>query len=275
MNQRQAARSLSVSPPSRPPNLPPGAGLWSLAALPLFFFLALPILALLLSANPMQLWANLSQVRVLQAIRTSLLTTAVSLAAALLFGTPAAYLLSQRRLRLLDVLVDLPTVLPPSVAGVALLLAFGRRGLLGSWLELAGVQIAFTPLAVVLAQLFVSAPFYVRSAQLGFGAVETEIQQAAQLDGASRWQVFQYVLLPLARPALVSGALLCWARALGEFGATILFAGNLPGRTQTMATAIYLGFETDLDLAITLSVLLLSLSLVVLLGVKALAPPAE
>jgi molybdate transport system permease protein len=255
----------------------PGS-LWQVAALPMLVFLALPILALLAAAQPMQLLQNLQNPLALMAMRTSLVTTTLSLAATLLFGTPVAYLLARRRFRLqrwIDALVDLPTVLPPSVAGVALLLALGRRGLLGEWLHLAGVQIAFSPAAVVLAQLFVSAPFYMRSAQLGFAAVEIELQQAAQLDGASRWQVFRHISLPLARPALVSGALLSWARALGEFGATILFAGNLPGRTQTMATAIYLGFESDLNLAITLSVLLLSLSLVVLLAVKALAGREE
>jgi molybdate transport system permease protein len=169
---------------------------------------------------------------------------------------------------LLDTLIDLPTVLPPSVAGVALLLTFGRGGLLGGWLEGIGLQIAFTQVAVVMAQVFIAAPFYVRAATLGFAGVDVEIEEAAQLDGANRWQLFHQVVLPLARTALLSGSMLSWARALGEFGATILFAGNYPGRTQTMPTAIYLGFEVDVQIAVTLSVILVLVSLVLLLLVK-------
>jgi molybdate transport system permease protein len=171
-------------------------------------------------------------------------------------------------------LVDLPTLLPPSVAGVALLITFGRRGPLGDMLESAGIQVVFTPLAVVLAQVFIAAPFYVRAAALGFSSVDVEIEQAAQLDGANPWQTFRYIILPLSQGALLSGATTSWARALGEFGATILFAGNLPGRTQTMPTAIYLGFETNLDTALTLSVILVILSLAALFVVKVvLLPP--
>jgi molybdate transport system permease protein len=172
-----------------------------------------------------------------------------------------------------DALVDLPTVLPPAVAGIALLVTFGRRGLLGGVLELGGVAIPFTQAAVVLAQVFVSAPFFIKSAAIGFGEVPSDLKQAAGLDGANTWQVFRFVTAPLARTALVTGAALSWARALGEFGATIIFAGNFPGRTQTMPLAIYIGFELDFNLALTLAVILIGLSLVTLLLVKWLLHP--
>ena len=142
-------------------------------------------------------------------------------------------------------------------------------------LESLGVQVAFTQLAVVLAQVFISAPFFVRTATLGFAGIEDEIGQAAQLDGAGSWQTFRFIVLPLTRIALISGALLAWARALGEFGATIIFAGNFPGRTQTMPTAIYLGFEVDIGMAVTLSAILLVISFIAILVVKTLASSRE
>ncbi|MCB0164190.1 MAG: ABC transporter permease subunit, partial [Anaerolineae bacterium] len=152
----------------------------------------------------------------------------------------------------------------------ALLMAFGRRGLVGEWLEVGGLHIAFTQVAVVLAQTFIAAPFYVKAAMLGFAGVDRDLEQAAALDGAGGWQAFRFVTLPLAWTALLSGAVMTWARALGEFGATIIFAGNYPGRTQTMPLAIYIGFELDLDIALTLSVILVGCSFVVLLVVKGL-----
>jgi molybdate transport system permease protein len=135
-------------------------------------------------------------------------------------------------------------------------------------LEALGVQIVFTPLAVILAQIFIAAPFYIKSARLGFAGIDLELQQAADLDGANRWQIFRYVVLPLSWAALISGALMTWARALGEFGATIIFAGNYPGRTQTMPLAIYIGFELDLNIALTLSVILMSISFLALFIIK-------
>src|SRR4029453_6400260 len=171
----------------------------------------------------------------------------------------------------LDTLVDLPMVLPPSVAGIALLLAFGRMGLAGAWLQNTfGVSLAFTPTAVVLAQTFVASPFYIKAAAIALGGVEMDLKQAAALDGASSLQTSRYVTVPLAWTGLVSGAVMSWARALGEFGATILFAGNLPGVTQTMPLAIYLGFESNLDIAITLSVILMVCAFVALLLAKLL-----
>jgi molybdate transport system permease protein len=167
-------------------------------------------------------------------------------------------------------LLDLPMVLPPAVAGIALLVAFGRRGLVGAYLNELGITLAFTQTAVVLAQLFVAAPFYIKAAIAGFGAVDQDLEQAAALDGASGWGIFRYITVPLAWPTLFSGAVMTWARALGEFGATIIFAGNFPGRTQTMPLAIYIGFELDLNVALTLAVILLAISFGVLFIVKGL-----
>jgi molybdate transport system permease protein len=246
---------------------------WRITALPLILLFLIPIVMLFTRISPEALWENLSSETVRQAIGISLRSTLASLGLILLLGTPLAYLMGRHQFRYkkaLDTLIDLPTVLPPSVAGLALLMTLGRRGIIGGWLDDLGLPVAFTLGAVVIAQIFVAAPFYVRAAALGFSAVDTEIEQAAQLDGASRWQIFRYVLLPLSRFALVSGAMMSWARALGEFGATIIFAGNLPGRTQTMPTAIYLGFERDLESALTISAILIVISFLSLLLIKIL-----
>jgi len=245
--------------------------IWHLLALPLVFFFLVPVCMLFLHSSPASMLASLITPTVLSAIRVSLLTTLVSLCGIILLGTPLAYLLGRHTFpgkRFLDILVDLPTLLPPSVAGVALLITFGRRGFIGAWLEAHGIQVVFTPLAVVLAQIFIAAPFYVRAAALGFSAVDPEIEQAGELDGANPWQIFRYLILPLSRQALLSGATTSWARALGEFGATLLFAGNFPGLTQTMPTAIYLGFEQNLDTALTLSAILVLISLTALFIVR-------
>lgn len=242
-----------------------------LASLPMLLFLALPILALLLRVNFPAIGTHLLDPTVQQAIRLSAVTSFTTLALTLLLGTPIAYWLGRNRFRghaAIDTLIDLPMVLPPSVAGIALLMAFGRRGLIGSGLNEMGLSLAFTQAAVVLAQLFVSAPFYIKAAAGAFGAVDRDLEQAAGLDGANWWRVFRYVTLPLASSALLGGAMMSWARALGEFGATIIFAGNFPGRTQTMPLAIYIGFELNLNVALTLSAILLAISFAVLLLVK-------
>ncbi len=245
---------------------------WLLCAtLPLILFLLLPLLALILRLMPVALLENLTSTVVQQAIRLSLFTSFLSTGLTLLMGTPVAYLLARRRFRgraLLETLIDLPMVLPPAVAGVALLLTFGRRGLVGTYLATLGIELPFTPAAVVLAQSFVAAPFYVKAAVTGFAGVELETEQAAALDGANSWQVLRFVTIPLAWSGLLGGLVMTWARALGEFGATIIFAGNFPGRTQTMPLAIYLGFELDLEVALTLSILLLLISFGVLFIVK-------
>ncbi len=240
-------------------------------ALPYLAFLALPLAAILLRTAPGRVWANLGQAEVYQAIALSLSTSTLAAGVTILLGTPVAYLMARRQFRLkraLDTVIDLPTVLPPAVAGVALLMAFGRRGIVGNLLEDWGLHIAFTQSAVVIAQTFIAAPLYIKSAIVGFANVEPELEQAAALDGASGWGVFRHVTLPLSWRALLSGAVLTWARALGEFGATIIFAGNFPGRTQTMPLAIYLGFELDLNVALTLSVILIGLSFLALLMIK-------
>jgi molybdate transport system permease protein len=244
---------------------------WQLLSLPFLLFIALPIVSIFLRTSLPDLLTNLNQTQVVKAVNLSLLTSVMSTAVAWVAGTPVAYLLSQRRFRfhrLLDTLIDLPTVLPPAVAGVALLMAFGRRGLFGAWLEMLGIQIPFTVIAVVMAQTFLAAPLYVKAAAIGFSAIDPELKQAAALDGANRWQIFRHITLPLSWTALLSGSVMTWARALGEFGATIIFAGNFPGRTQTMPLAIYVGFEIDMNVALTLAIILISFSFLTLVIVK-------
>lgn len=267
----------AILPDSSTPDVKPGKRstgrltLW--LSIPFLLFISLPLLALLLNASPNHLLENLAQPQVLQAISLSLVTTLCATLLTILFGTPLAYTLARRNFRLhrlVDTLVELPTVLPPAVAGIALLLTFGRRGILGNFLDEIGLGVAFTPIAVVIAQIFIAAPLYIKSASLGFASIDIELIQAAGLDGANRWQIFRYVILPLSWTAMLSGSVLTWARALGEFGATIIFAGNFPGRTQTMPLAIYIGFELDLNIALTLSVILVSFSFLALILVKVL-----
>jgi molybdate transport system permease protein len=246
---------------------------WRITALPLVLLFLIPIVMLLVRTSPETLLENISQKAVIQAIGLSLRTTLFSLGLILILGTPLAYLMGRHTFRYkkaLDTLIDLPTVLPPSVAGVALLMTLGRRGLIGGWLDGLGIELAFSTAAVAIAQMFVAAPFYVRAASIGFAGIDAEIEEAAQLDGANRWQMLRDVILPLSRYSLLSGGMMSWARALGEFGATIIFAGNFPGRTQTMPLAIYIGFEKDLNSALTLSVILVGVSFVSLLLIKIL-----
>jgi molybdate transport system permease protein len=248
---------------------------WWITALPLFLLITVPMLMLFTRISLPELVANIGLKTVIQAIGVSFKTTLISAGLIFLLGTPLAYLMGRHQFRYkkaLDALIDLPLVLPPSVAGLALLITLGRRGLIGGWLGDLGIEIAFTQVAVVLAQIFIAAPFYVRSASLGFAAVDGEIEQAARMDGATRLQIFRFIILPLSRLAILSGMMMSWARALGEFGATMIFAGNFPGRTQTMPTAIYLGFERDLESALTLSVILVVISFISLLVIKAVVP---
>jgi molybdate transport system permease protein len=240
-------------------------------AIPFMLFILLPILQLFFKIEPEQFFASLMSEGVLDAIYLSLRTTLITVVMTILFGTPVAYLLHHPKLKMArwaDALVDLPTVLPPAVAGLALLMVFGRMGWIGKYLNLLGIQIPFTSTAVVMAQMFIAAPYYIRSTTMGFSNVSCEIKRAAALDGASRWQIFRYIMVPMSWIAIINGCILTWARALGEFGATILFAGNLTGKTQTMPLAIYLGFEVNMQSAITLSVILIVVSLVVLVIAK-------
>jgi len=246
-------------------------GTWWLLSAPLLLFLLLPILALLFYSSPAALVENLGKPVVRQAISLSLRTSTWATLAAILLGTPVAYLIARGRFRgkvLLDNLIDLPIVLPPAVSGIALLLVFGRRGWVGTWLDGFGIQITYSAAAVVIAQTFIAVSLYIRAAAIGFAAVESELEDAAAIDGANQRQIFLRMTLPLSRRALMTGVALAWARALGEFGATIIFAGNFPGRTQTMPLAIYLGFELDLGIAVTLSVILVTLSFLILFFVR-------
>jgi molybdate transport system permease protein len=189
------------------------------------------------------------------------------MAVVVVLGTPFAYLLARSEslwARVVDSLVELPLILPPVVAGVAMLMAFGRNGLIGPPLESVGITIPFTTMAVVFAQIFVASPFFIRSAKLGFQAVPKDYEDIAQTLGVSPWRTFFRVTLPLASPAMLTGLGLAWARALSEFGATMMFAGNLTGETQTMPLAIMSAMETSLDGALALSVMLLAGSIVVL-----------
>jgi len=237
-------------------------------------FLALPVVALITHALIEGSLVNaVTADVVLTALTLSLGTTAVSLVVTVAMGLPLAVVLARRVFRgkwLVEALVDLPIVLPPAVAGLALLLAFGRRGLLGGSLELVGVSIPFTTLAVILAQVFVSAPFFVRSARAGIAGVDLDLEDAARVDGASEPHLFRHITVPLAGAALGAGLVMSWARALGEFGATIMFAGNIAGRTQTLPLVVYGEFQAgDLDAAIAASVILVLAAMGVLLAVRA------
>ena len=248
----------------------PGIALfWSAA--PMILFLTLPLLALIWRTELIDIGTHLAQPVARRAIVLSLWTSTTATLMTIVLGTPLALLMTRRHFwgrRALDTLIDLPTVLPPAVAGLALLMAFGRRGMLGQGLSVAGIEIAFTSLAVILAQLFVASPYYIRAAIGGLSRSAVALEEAAALDGADGRQIFRYVTVPLARASLLGGLVMTWARALGDFGATILFAGNYPGRTQTMPLAIYIGFELDLDVALALSVVLMATAFSILLLVK-------
>ena len=249
-------------------------GLVALTA-PLIVFLALPVLTLVVRAIlGGGIAGAIGSESVRSALALSLITTAASLALTLVLGTPLAFLLARRRFRgvsVLETIVDLPIVLPPSVAGLALLLLLGRRGLLGGAFDVIGLTIPFTTVAVVLAQTFVAAPFFVRSARAGIAAVDRDIEDAARVDGASERDVFRWVTAPLAGAALAAGAVMSWSRALGEFGATIMFAGNVEGRTQTLPLVVYGEFGAgDLDASIAAASILVLAAFGVLVSVRVL-----
>ena len=234
-------------------------------------FLTLPIVAVFLRVPLSDLWSALGSRAALDAIRVTAETIALSMAAILLFGTPAAYWIASSRGAMRDVvvtLVELPLVLPPAVAGIGLLVAFGRAGLLGGTVDALGIDIAFTKVAVVLAVTFVASPFFLRTAIAAFEAVDPALPAAARTLGAGPGRVFFRVMLPLAKGGLGAGAALAFARGLGEFGATIMFAGSLQGVTQTLSLAIYEQFDVDFNVALAISALLIVVSAVVLLSVK-------
>ena len=236
-------------------------------------FLVLPVAVLVVRAVVDGSLATALTTRVvLDALVLSLATTAVSLGLTVGFGLPLAWLLARRSFPgkgWLEAVIDLPIVLPPSVAGLALLLVFGRRGALGGALDLVGLAIPFTTLAVVLAQTFVSAPFFIRSARTGIAAVDRDLEDAARVDGATELQLFRAITAPLAGGALAAGLVMTWARSLGEFGATIMFAGNVEGRTQTLPLVVYGEFQGgSLDASIAAAAILVLAAFGVLIAVR-------
>ncbi len=238
----------------------------------------LPLFAVFVRSIDANFFHDAFSEQAFKALRLSLVTSSLTTVITILLGTPFAYILARWKFKLkswIELFIDLPIVLPPSVAGLALLIAFGRRGLFGSALSVLGISLPFTTAAVVLAQTFVAAPLYVRSARVGFTQVERQLEEAAHVEGANQWQLFYEVMFPLAGRALFSGAILTWTRALGEFGATILFAGNLEGVTQTMPMAIYLGFERNLGVALALSVVLVMVSVFLLMLTRRLEKHTE
>ncbi|MGC5051429.1 ABC transporter permease [Micromonospora sp. DT48] len=267
-----AARTDRSTPPPRPRHtgrvpvallLPAALGL---------LFLVLPLVGLLVRTPWSTLPQRLTEPGVLTALRLSVQAATLATLLSLVLGVPLAWLLARVEFpgrRLVRALVTVPLVLPPVVGGVALLLVFGRRGILGSWLDSTfGVSLPFTTAGVVLAEAFVAMPFLVVAVEGALRGADVRYEEAAATLGAGRWTTFTRVTLPLVAPGVAAGAVLCWARALGEFGATITFAGNFPGRTQTMPLAVYLALETDLEAAIVLSLVLLTVSVAILASLR-------
>jgi len=250
-------------------------GVAVIAALALaLVFLALPVAALFVDVGPGELLDSLDDRASLDALVLSLEVTAIALAVIVVVGTPVAWGLATRRFRgrsLVVTVLELPLVLPPAVAGIALLAAFGPDGLLGDALDSAGVELVFQTAGVVVALVFVASPFYLRQAQAAFEALDPTLLEASRTLGAGEGRTFARVACPVAFPSLLAGAALAWGRALGEFGATLIFAGSLQGVTQTAPLAIFAGFATDFSGALALSVVLVAVSAAILLGIKLVA----
>jgi len=234
-------------------------------------FLTLPVVAIFIDSSPGELIASLGEPGALDALWLSLKATGASIALILVIGTPAAYLLATRSFRgkaIVVTLVELPLVLPPAVAGIALLASVGPSGILGGAVEAAGLQLSFATAGVVVALTFVASPFYVRQAMAAFVAVDRALLDASRTLGASEARGFVHVMIPVALPGLAAGSALALGRALGEFGATLMFAGSFQGVTQTVPLAIYDRFSTDFDSALALSAVLVAVSAAILLSVK-------
>jgi molybdate transport system permease protein len=235
-------------------------------------FFALPLLGLLFRTPWGSAWQLLTAPEALTALRLSLVASVTATALAILLGVPLAWLYARIDFpgrAVLRALTVLPMVLPPVVGGVALLAAAGRTGFVGVWLSAAfGIHLPFTTAGAILAEAFVAMPFLVITAEAGLRSMDRRFEDAARTLGAGSWTVLWRVTLPMVRPSLIAGTVLCWARAIGEFGATITFAGNFPGRTQTMPLAVYLALETNPGAAIVLSLVLLAVSLAVLIGLR-------
>jgi molybdate transport system permease protein len=248
--------------------------LFSLIILITILFFTLPLLSLLLRITPAEFISAILEPEVKNAIFLSLITAGTATGIIVLFGTPLAYLnarVSYPGRDFIETLLDLPIVLPPSVAGLALLVLFGRRGLIGAYLNNLGITIIFTTFAVVLAQVFVAGPLYIRQAKTAFAMVDQVYESASRTLGAPPLTTFMKVTIPLAWTGLVSGVILGFARAIGEFGATIMVAGNLPGKTQTMPLAIYGMMQSDLTASIALSLVLIGISCIILVAIRILA----
>ena len=243
----------------------------ALAAVGAAFFI-LPLIGLLVRAPWGDAVRSLTAPETLDALKLSMVASLSATGVAVVLGVPLAWIFARVEFPgrdLLRALTILPMVLPPVVGGIALWLAFGRRGLLGSWLDSAfGITLPFTTAGVVMAETFVAMPFLIITVEAGLRSMDRRYEEAARTLGAKRWTVFTRVTLPLIGPSLFAGAVLCWARALGEFGATITFAGNFPGVTQTMPLAVYLLLETNAQASVILSLVLLFISLVVLVGLR-------
>lgn len=234
-------------------------------------FLGLPVVALMARALFGGALQDVPVAAILDALVLSLIASACTVVVVVLLGSPLAWVLARRSFRgkaLAETLVDLPIVLPPTVAGLALLLAFGRRGVAGPALEVVGISVPFTTLAVVVAQVFVAGPFYIRAARAGLQGVDRDLEEAAAVDGATGGQVVRRITIPLAAPALGAGLVLAWARALGEFGATIMFAGNVEGRTRTLPLLVYSEFQDSVDAAAAAAAVLVVAALGVLIAVR-------
>lgn len=234
-------------------------------------FLTLPIVATFTDTSPGRLLDSLDDPVARDALWLSLKTTAAALAIIVVVGTPAAYLLATRRFRgraVVQTLLELPLVLPPAAAGIALLAALGPNGILGSALDDAGIQLVLQTSGVIVALVFVASPFYLRQAEAAFSAVPQNVMEASRTLGAGEARTFARVAIPTARPGLLAGAALAWGRALGEFGATLMFAGSFRGITQTVPLAIYDRFAIDFPGALALSAVLVCVSFALLLSVK-------
>lgn len=236
-------------------------------------FIALPVASLFIKSPLDATLRSLHDPMVIDALRLSLMTSTLTTVIVVLMGTPVAYVNARFHYfgkEIADSLIDLPVIMPPAVAGIALLMAFGRMGILGHYLNAFGISVAFTTLAVIIAQVFVSSPFYIRQARTSFEDVDLAFENAARTLGASRVYTFFHVIIPIACNGLISGAIMAFARSLGEFGATIMFAGNFQGRTQTMPLAIYTAMQGDLDVSLCLSLILVAISFLVIALVKTL-----
>jgi molybdate transport system permease protein len=245
----------------------------SLIVLTYLLFIALPILAVFFRIDLSQLSTQLQNPQIIDAIKLSLLTSAIATIVALILAVPTAYFLVTRKFpgkAIIDTLIDLPIVLPPAVAGVALLLAFAPKGLLGPLLSSLGLTIPGSMIAVVLAQIFVASPFILRSAKAGFENINQDFINSAKILTGSRLRVFFTITLPLSARVIISGVMMTWARAMGEFGATLMFAGNLPGITQTMPLSIYVLMSSDPLAGVMLSTILIVISFSVLVAIKLL-----